>query len=114
MNDLNLDSLSLHYNSSLVRIEKLLKIDDTDSRPLSQRLDFIHTKLMEYMTHTTSMLHECLLTLAEGVMEVDNREEEEFEDDVDDYETEDDDDDEDEDENDNEINNNSIYEETMR
>ena len=56
--------------SVLQRIELLLGVNNVKSSLTdNERLETIYTKLTEYISTTKSMLHECMLTLAETVVE---------------------------------------------
>lgn len=70
--------------SVLERIELLLGYTNSE-KTLSdnERLEKICTKLTEYITTTKSMLHECMLTLAETVIDQLQDKEEELDDGVD-------------------------------
>lgn len=55
--------------TALQRIELLLNISHATSETDTERLETIYGKLTEYITTTKSMLHECMLTLAETVVD---------------------------------------------
>ena len=58
--------------SVLQRIELLLNINPTlaeEHKTDNERLETVYAKLTEYITTTKSMLHECMLTLAETVVD---------------------------------------------
>ena len=69
----SLRTINMEYDS-LTRIEHLLNIDGSSSIAINHRLDYVLLKLTEYIAHTKSMLHECLLTLAGNVMYTDDNE----------------------------------------
>lgn len=73
--------------SVLQRIELLLNINTTSHLTDNERLETVYTKLTEYISTTKSMLHECMLTLAETVVDqlqmTNEKETEDFESDYD-------------------------------
>ena len=51
-------------NLNLARIEQLLKIQPDDEMTLDSRLERIHSRLSEFISHNQSLLHECFLSLS--------------------------------------------------
>jgi hypothetical protein len=66
INDAQIDP----FLSTLERIEQLLQINTLENSTFTDiRMHVVYQKLCQYISHTQSMLHECMLTLAETVME---------------------------------------------
>lgn len=76
----NISTLNIvpdHFLVTLERIEQLFDLSNTELS-VNTRMILVHQKLSEYISHTQSMLHECLLHLAESVlMQTEDEDEEE-------------------------------------